>query len=230
MAKDENKKRKSSRSFDLSKKNGNHSFDLEKKSARSFDLQKEVDSVQTPAVAPSTPVAGTNSGKQPVDTNTGKNGGKKWLIIAAIIIAIIALAVWALSRGKGQSSENTDEPQTMVTSDSTGTEADTQSESTTVAPQENGTQEEQTEADKFSSEDGQNATDSDSEPSSKPERVAAPIQPSTPTAEVSGSVKEIANDVVSGKYGNWPEREKALGDRYKEVQREVNRMYRDGEI
>ena len=61
---------------------------------------------------------------------------------------------------------------------------------------------------------------------SKPE-----TETSTNSASVvSGSAEELANEVLTGKYGNWPEREHNLGSRYKEVQRLVNEMYRTGRI
>lgn len=41
-------------------------------------------------------------------------------------------------------------------------------------------------------------------------------------------LKDVVRDVFAGKYGNWPEREKYLGTRYKEVQKEVNLLYRSG--
>ena len=47
---------------------------------------------------------------------------------------------------------------------------------------------------------------------------------STPTP--SGEIKDIALDVVRGKYGNNPERRRLLGNRYAEIQKKVNEMYK----
>lgn len=45
---------------------------------------------------------------------------------------------------------------------------------------------------------------------------------------IEGTTEALANDVIVGKYANWPERERKLGKRYKEIQSKVNEMYRNG--
>ena len=43
-----------------------------------------------------------------------------------------------------------------------------------------------------------------------------------------GSIEDLALEVIRGKYGNNPDRRRLLGSRYKEIQRRVNEMYRKG--
>jgi hypothetical protein len=47
---------------------------------------------------------------------------------------------------------------------------------------------------------------------------------STPTP--SGEIEDLALDVVRGKYGNNPDRRRLLGNRYAEIQKKVNEMYK----
>lgn len=63
--------------------------------------------------------------------------------------------------------------------------------------------------------------------SKKPESSSVPTYQSQP---VTGSVEQLAADVVFGKYGNNPDRRRLLGDRYEEIQRKVNEMYRTGKF
>lgn len=48
-----------------------------------------------------------------------------------------------------------------------------------------------------------------------------------PDLELDRSIEEIAADVIAGKYGNGSERKAALGDKYSEVQKEVNRQLKE---
>ena len=59
-----------------------------------------------------------------------------------------------------------------------------------------------------------------------------PTSSTTPSANSiqSKSVSELATEVIRGVYGNGAARKKALGDRYNEVQAEVNRRYRTGKF
>lgn len=61
----------------------------------------------------------------------------------------------------------------------------------------------------------------------KPGTSPVPTYQSQP---VTGSVEQLAADVVFGKYGNNPDRRRLLGDRYEEIQRKVNEMYRTGKF
>ncbi len=51
---------------------------------------------------------------------------------------------------------------------------------------------------------------------------------SSAVSNVSGSVSELADAVLRGDYGNGPARQAALGDRFDEVQAEVNRRLNGG--
>lgn len=70
-----------------------------------------------------------------------------------------------------------------------------------------------------------------------PERPASPTKSDISTKPVSinsqhlvptGSVEEIAREVIRGIYGSGIERKQNLGDRYAEIQNFVNEMYRKG--
>ena len=44
------------------------------------------------------------------------------------------------------------------------------------------------------------------------------------------TLREKANVVIRGYFGNNPERKRTLGDAYREIQDKVNEMYRNGEV
>ena len=46
----------------------------------------------------------------------------------------------------------------------------------------------------------------------------------------SKSIDEAALSVIRGDYGNNPIRKRRLGDRYQEIQKRVNQMYREGKV
>ena len=52
--------------------------------------------------------------------------------------------------------------------------------------------------------------------------------PSAPSVSVSGSIAELAAAVIRGDFGNGDQRRAALGDKYDEVQAEVNRILSGG--
>lgn len=205
-------KRKSSRSFELDK-GGKRSFDLEKQVTRSFDLTKDVDDakVKQPVEDPQQPNMGeADSGEKSTDTNNKK----KWLWILLVLIAVIAAIFWGINRNNG----GEDSPKTQpvveqndsIVNDSTKSQTETEtsqevtetpsnSEENVSAPQVQGPSE---------------STDNNT--------TAAPVENS------SEDVESLAKEVLSGKYGNWPERERMLGNRYNEVQKQVNEMYRNG--
>lgn len=54
--------------------------------------------------------------------------------------------------------------------------------------------------------------------------------PSTPPSTVGKSVSQLADEVLAGKYGNGNERKNELGDKFVEVQAEVNRRLSGGTI
>lgn len=53
---------------------------------------------------------------------------------------------------------------------------------------------------------------------------------SAASTDIPSSAREAAKLVWSGKFGNNPQRRRLLGSRYAEIQREVNRMSRAGNI
>lgn len=61
-----------------------------------------------------------------------------------------------------------------------------------------------------------------------PTKEEMPAENNSKGTNIEGSTEAIANDVIAGKYDNWPERERKLGNRYREVQNKVNDMYRRG--
>ena len=203
--------RKSSRSFGLDK-GGKRSFDLEKHGVRSFDLTKDVDDakVKQPVEEPQQPNMGeADSGEKSTDTNN-----KKWLWILLLLIAVIAAIFWGMNRNNGV--DDSPKAQPVVEQNDSIVNDSTKSQTGTETSQE--------------------ATEM---PSNSDENVSAPqVQgPSestdnstaaAPVENASGDVESLVKEVLSGKYGNWPERERMLGNRYNEVQKRVNEMYRNG--
>lgn len=59
---------------------------------------------------------------------------------------------------------------------------------------------------------------------SAPAQSGSAATPSKPTTAVSGSIDELAQAVIAGRFGNGDSRRTALGDKYEAVQNRVNEM------
>lgn len=203
--------RKSSRSFGLDK-GGKRSFDLEKHGARSFDLTKDVDDtkVKQPVEEPQQPNMGEADFREK-STDTNK---KKWLWILLVLIAVIAAIFWGINRNNG--GEDSPKTQPVVEQNDSIVNDSTKSQTRTETSQE------------------VTETPSNSEENVSAPQVQGPSESTynnttaAPVENSSEDVESLAKEVLSGKYGNWPERERMLGNRYNEVQKQVNEMYRNG--
>lgn len=247
MAKDNEKKSK--RSFDLSK-GTKRSFDLEKKPTRSFDLSKGSDEPIAPAPSPVMPAptsaAPVPQGPQhpspqppkpspkpaaptnvpPTANELADNGGdggskKMWLWIVLAIIVLAVLAYFFIPRGKTETSPI---PQTVVSdSDSTAIapEDSLRTDSTSMPVETEPAQPQNTEI-----EDGSAPTTSEQSSAPQPEASEANTSLPQTSAAPSGSVEEMAQQVIQGTYGNNPERRQRLGADYKQIQRRVNQLMR----
>ena len=80
---------------------------------------------------------------------------------------------------------------------------------------------------------GSQTSSLDSRPSTSTNQGSVPVRPTTVRSQQTvpnAPVEVIALDVIRGIYGNGQERKQNLGDRYVEVQRIVNEMYRKGQV
>lgn len=148
-----------------------------------------------------------------------KDGGKKfpWWIIALVVIAIVVYLFLFLKKDK-PSEPTTPEPaqiEQVADIPSTATESG--------------------EAAAVSTDEVSNAQEA---PKTDEPKVEVQKQTTTRTTQYSGdlsilngkTLREKAKVVIRGYFGNNPERKRTLGDAYKEIQDEVNKMYRDGEV
>jgi hypothetical protein len=254
MAEDKGK-RKSSRHFDLDKP-AKRKFNLEKDSecigatpARTkpqvdqtattkpvagqtkkpncnFNLNKDSEETTKPTVHPSA-LSGKKVGSIDSDSNNRKGNGKKWIAAAVIAVALIAGGlVWHnLSKGGSEAPEKTyvaNDTTAKSPSDSSLTPGGTADKNTTSSG-DNG------------SNTGTGAVENDNSaaysdnpvPSEQAASMASPAQPSAETLP-KGSTHELAMKVWDDAFGFGAERKAKLGSRYREVQAEVNRMYRNG--
>ncbi len=172
------------------------------------------------------------------ETSNTHSSSKKWIGIL-VAVAVVAIVVWLLS-GLGSGTDDTSQPsEPTMSTDMTTTEDEQATEITDAeAPESTESMEESggnegapvdTESEEPTQSQPQTSTQSQSQDVT-PERQAAQSNPATPQTTVSlatGTAQEVAGDVLKGAYGNGAERRAALGDRYEEVQREVNRWYRN---
>ena len=174
--------------------------------------------------------------------SNGGSGKKNWIIAAIIIIAIVCAGIWYSNNDKG---ETTNEPIEQMASDSTANDADstqtTQSSGGASTPLvgEQGESDKSTESDVVPSRDESagKAGNSVAAGNQAAQQTKTSVQSnagsedaSAASTDIPSSAREAAKLVWSGKFGNNPQRRRLLGSRYAEIQREVNRMSRAGNI
>lgn len=231
MAKDKDK----SRSFDLDK-GKKRSFDLDKGTKHSFDLSKE-DGVIEDGISDGTRPGDEPQPYTPGPGNTG-SGKTKW-IVAAIIIVVIAIAVW-LMFGRGASgtediptteqisNDNAETGNSSAVNNDAGTQpensSDTAVSSETPAPDGN-----------VAPQQGEQAVTPTTDKATTPSAAeSAPTvgngQPTqnNDTPQLGQTIDEQAQQVIRGDFGNGEERKQKLGGNYAAIQKRVNEMYKEG--
>ena len=210
---------------------------------------KPTQSVAKPEVKVGQPTTKSSiSGSQDASSSTdevpsnGGSGKKNWIIAAIIIIAIVCAGIWYSNNDKG---ETTNEPIEQMASDSTANDADstqtTQSSGGASTPLVG----EQVESDKSTESDVVPSRDESAgkagnsvaagnqaaqQTKTSVQSNAGSEDASAASTDIPSSAREAAKLVWSGKFGNNPQRRRLLGSRYAEIQREVNRMSRAGNI
>ena len=174
--------------------------------------------------------------------SNGGSGKKNWIIAAIIIIAIVCAGIWYSNNDKG---ETTNEPIEQMASDSTANDADStqtaQSSGGASTPLvgEQGVSDKSTGSDVVPSRDESagKAGNSVAAGNQAAQQTKTSVQSnagsedaSAASTDIPSSAREAAKLVWSGKFGNNPQRRRLLGSRYAEIQREVNRMSRAGNI
>lgn len=174
--------------------------------------------------------------------SNGGSGKKNWIIAAIIIIAIVCAGIWYSNNDKG---ETTNEPIEQMASDSTANDADStqtaQSSGGVSTPLvgEQGVSDKSTGSDVVPSRDESagKAGNSVAAGNQAAQQTKTSVQSnagsedaSAASTDIPSSAREAAKQVWNGKFGNNPQRRRLLGSRYAEIQREVNRMSRAGNI
>ena len=210
---------------------------------------KPTQSVAKPEVKVGQPTTKSSiSGSQDASSSTdevpsnGGSGKKNWIIAAIIIIAIVCAGIWYSNNDKG---ETTNEPIEQMASDSTANDADStqtaQSSGGASTPLvgEQGESDKSTESDVVPSRDESagKAGNSVAAGNQAAQQTKTSVQSnagsedaSAASTDIPSSAREAAKLVWNGKFGNNPQRRRLLGSRYAEIQREVNRMSRAGNI
>ena len=210
---------------------------------------KPTQSVAKPEVKVGQPTTKSSiSGSQDASSSTdevpsnGGSGKKTWIIAAIVIIAIVCAGIWYSNNDKG---ETTNEPIEQMASDSTANDADStqtaQSSGGASTPLvgEQGESDKSTESDVVPSRDESagKAGNSVAAGNQAAQQTKTSVQSnagsedaSAASTDIPSSAREAAKLVWSGKFGNNPQRRRLLGSRYAEIQREVNRMSRAGNI
>ena len=174
--------------------------------------------------------------------SNGGSGKKNWIIAAIIIIAIVCAGIWYSNNDKG---ETTNEPIEQMASDSTANDADStqtaQSSGGASTPLvgEQGVSDKSTGSDVVPSRDESagKAGNSVAAGNQAAQQTKTSVQSnagsedaSAASTDIPSSAREAAKLVWNGKFGNNHQRRRLLGSRYAEIQREVNRMSRAGNI
>lgn len=210
---------------------------------------KPTQSVAKPEVKVGQPTTKSSiSGSQDASSSTdevpsnGGSGKKNWIIAAIVIIAIVCAGIWYSNNDKG---ETTNEPIEQMASDSTANDADstqtTQSSGGASTPLvgEQGESDKSTESDVVPSRDESAGKAGNSvaagnqaaqQTKTSAQSNAGSEDASAASTDIPSSAREAAKLVWNGKFGNNPQRRRLLGSRYAEIQREVNRMSRAGNI
>lgn len=210
---------------------------------------KPTQSVAKPEVKVGQPTTKSSiSGSQDASSSTdevpsnGGSGKKNWIIAAIVIIAIVCAGSWYSNNDKG---ETTNEPIEQMASDSTANDVDStqtaQSSGGASTPLvgEQGESDKSTESDVVPSRDESAGKAGNSvaagnqaaqQTKTSAQSNAGSEDASAASTDIPSSAREAAKLVWSGKFGNNPQRRRLLGSRYAEIQREVNRMSRAGNI
>ena len=210
---------------------------------------KPTQSVAKPEVKVGQPTTKSSvSGSQDASSSTdevpsnGGSGKKNWIIAAIVIIAIVCAGIWYSNNDKG---ETTNEPIEQMASDSTANDVDStqtaQSSGGASTPLvgEQGESDKSTESDVVPSRDESAGKAGNSvaagnqaaqQTKTSAQSNAGSEDASAASTDIPYSAREAAKLVWSGKFGNNPQRRRLLGSRYAEIQREVNRMSRAGNI
>ena len=210
---------------------------------------KPTQSVAKPEVKVGQPTTKSSiSGSQDASSSTdevpsnGGSGKKNWIIAAIVIIAIVCAGIWYSNNDKG---ETTNEPIEQMASDSTANDADStqtaQSSGGASTPLvgEQGVSDKSTGSDVVPSRDESagKAGNSVAAGNQAAQQTKTSVQSnagsedaSAASTDIPSSAREAAKQVWNGKFGNNPQRRRLLGSRYAEIQREVNRMSRAGNI
>ena len=146
-----------------------------------------------------------------------KDGGKKfpwWIVIALLAVAIIVALFLFLKKDK---IEPTQPEPVQVEQVASIPETTPSPDNATVASTDNVS-------------NTQEAPKADA-PKVEEQKQNTSTQYSGDLSILNGkTLREKANIVIRGYFGNNPERKRTLGDAYREIQDKVNEMYRNGEV
>lgn len=248
-------KRRSSRHFDLDKP-AKRQFNLEKESdvveatpartkpqggqtisnksvagqstkpKRNFNLNKESEETAQPVVQTNSN-GDDGTGSTVTDSNEKKGNSKMWIAAAVIVVALVVggLLWHNSSKGDAESPEKTYATRDTTAkspSDSASTNGSAAGGAATSSDDNGGNT-----GNVAVGNDNSVANSDNAAPSEQTAGATSPSSPSSATPPT-GSAHELAVKVWDNAFGTGAERMEKLGSRYREVQTEVNRMYRNG--